>query len=150
RSELLGQRRRETHPVAEVAVQDRLGDAGLGRDHVHAHPGPVAANGAYRGLEQLDPPAGAAQRSIFGAMLAPVAHPRRRHVTHGNVTDGNSQTGTVPAVCRRWPLLMVLMALGAACAADSKPAATASSGSGVVSTTTTLSPTTPTVDLYAA
>lgn len=49
----LGERTIEAALVAEVPVQDGLGDAGLGRDGVHRRLGPVPEHHAVGGLQQL-------------------------------------------------------------------------------------------------
>jgi hypothetical protein len=48
----VGQRRVEAALVAEVPVEDRLGDAGLRRDGRHGRGRPVATDDAVGGVEQ--------------------------------------------------------------------------------------------------
>src|SRR5690606_22442774 len=86
--------------VAEVGVEDRLGDAGLGGDLVHRRLRAGAADGPLGGVEELGPalaavPARAARASRPGGPLDP-----RRGLGAGHAWRGYPSTPSVARATR--------------------------------------------------
>ena len=97
--ELLGDRLTQPSAVVEEAVEDRLGDADLGRDLLHRRAGAVAPDDAHRRLDQFLSAGGAVLEA--GGPAGITARPRRRAKDRAgapvdtvssfrHVTDGNS------------------------------------------------------------